>query len=35
MDRLIDYAKIAVISYIATLAINRALDSFGLSQFKA
>lgn len=35
MDKLIDYAKIALIAYAGIFIINKTLDAVGLSQFKA
>jgi hypothetical protein len=35
MDKIIDYAKIAVIAYVGIFIINHGLDAVGLSQFKA
>lgn len=35
MDKLMDYVKIAVFSYIGVFVINKALTAAGLSQFKA
>jgi hypothetical protein len=35
MDKLVDYAKIAVIAFVGILVINKALAATGLSQFKA
>jgi len=34
-DKLIDYAKIAVVAFIGVWAINRALTAAGLPQYKA
>jgi hypothetical protein len=34
-EKLIDYAKIGVIAFIAVYAINKALTAAGLSQYKA
>lgn len=35
MEKIIDYAKIAVIAFVGILVINKALDAAGLSQYKA
>ena len=34
-NKLIDYAKIALIAYLGIYIINRGLNAAGLSQFKA
>lgn len=35
MEKLIDYAKIAVIAFVGVFVINKALTAAGLSQYKA
>ena len=34
-DKIVDYAKIAVIAFIGVWVINRGLTAAGLTQFKA
>lgn len=34
-DKLIDYAKIAVVAFVGVWVINKALTAAGLSQYKA
>jgi hypothetical protein len=35
MEKIIDYAKIALIAWVGVFAINKALTAAGLSQYKA
>ena len=35
MNNIMDYIKIVLIAFIGIWIINRALDKFGASQFKA
>jgi hypothetical protein len=35
VDKLVDYAKIAVIAFIGVWLINKGLTAAGLSQYKA
>lgn len=35
MEKVIDFAKIALIAYVGIWVINRGLTAAGLSQFKA
>jgi len=35
MEKIIDYAKIAVIAFIGVYVINKGLTAAGLSQYKA
>lgn len=35
MERIADYAKIAVIAFVGIWIINRGLSAAGLSQYKA
>jgi hypothetical protein len=34
-EKLVDYAKIAVVAFIGVWVINKALTAAGLSQYKA
>lgn len=35
MEKLVDFAKIALIAYVGIWVINRGLNAAGLSQYKA